>query len=182
MAMPRSNLIRRIQPRTDPIDVRPGEPVICSHCGRPNRRGEAHCLHCGVSLNPDGGTQPMRPVDSDGCFFGDHSVLYLEVRGHEQMIRLQPRQVEVVFGRMSPDNVMIPDVDLTPYGGDVSGVSRLHASLRRQDDTLVLMDMGSRNHTYINNQRVFPHEVRVVNHGDVIQFGQLQMRVHFQHQ
>jgi hypothetical protein len=178
----RSSLIRRIEPRTDPIQVRPGEPVICSRCGRPNRQGEAHCLHCGEPLGSEGGTQPMRPVDSAGGYFGEHSVLYLEVRGYEQMIRLEPRQVELVIGRMSPDNVMIPDVDLTPYGGDVSGVSRLHASIRRQDDTLVLTDMGSRNHTYINNQRVFPHEVRVLNHGDVIQFGHLQMRVHFQHQ
>ena len=62
------------------------------------------------------------------------------------------------------------------------GVSRLHAGLRRHGDTLVLTDLGSLNHTYVNGEQLHPHEVRVLHDGDEIRFGHLVARVYFRHE
>jgi pSer/pThr/pTyr-binding forkhead associated (FHA) protein len=61
-------------------------------------------------------------------------------------------------------------------------VSRMHAGLRRQGDTLVLTDLGSLNYTFINGQRVHPHEVRILRNGDELRIGQLKMRVYFRNE
>jgi pSer/pThr/pTyr-binding forkhead associated (FHA) protein len=74
---------------------------------------------------------------------------------------------------------MVPDIDLTPYGADDKGVSRLHASLHRQEETLVLSDLGSVNHTFINGQRLHAHEVRVLRDGDEIRLGRLVLYAYF---
>jgi pSer/pThr/pTyr-binding forkhead associated (FHA) protein len=57
----------------------------------------------------------------------------------------------------------------------------LHAAFRRQDETVVLVDMGSANKTFINGQRVYPHEVRVVRSGDEIRLGKMIIKVTFNH-
>jgi pSer/pThr/pTyr-binding forkhead associated (FHA) protein len=85
----------------------------------------------------------------------------------------------MILGRTSADSVMIPDVDLAPLHGGEHGVSRLHAGLRRQDNTLVLTDLGSKNHTHINGQRLHAHEVRVLHDGDELRLGRLVIYVYF---
>ena len=106
-------------------------------------------------------------------------VLYLRVRDAQEMLRVRPSAGELIVGRRSPDSVMLPDVDLSAYQADLKGVSRLHASLRRHGNTLVLTDMGSLNHTHVNGQRLHAHEVRVLHDGDEISFGQLMVSVYF---
>jgi hypothetical protein len=85
------------------------------------------------------------------------------------------------------DNLLLPSYPLTnlktsPDLPSERILSRMHAGLRRQGDTLVLCDMGSLNHTYINGQRLHAHEVRVLHNGDEIRFGQLVTRVYFRPQ
>jgi ribosomal protein L32 len=176
------NVIRRIKPAETSIT----QPVMveCPSCHKPNQPGTVHCFSCGTILlsapDPATGTQPLLDrSDMDSAFFGENWVLYLKVQGTTETLRVQPRQTEIIFGRKSPDCVMIPDVDLTPYEAGERGVSRLHASLRRQDQTLVLSDLGSVNHTFINGQRVHAHEVRVLHDGDEIRLGRLLMYAYF---
>ncbi|NDJ75784.1 MAG: FHA domain-containing protein, partial [Chloroflexi bacterium] len=117
-------------------------------------------------------------VDPD-AYFGDDMVLYIQVRGARQMIRIHPRAEEMVIGRQADDSAMVPDIDLAAFDAENMGVSRLHAGLKRQDNTLVLTDMGSLNKTHINGQRLHAHEVRVLHDGDELRLGRLQMRVYF---
>ena len=49
-------------------------------------------------------------------------------------------------------------------------VSRLHAEILKQDDSLVLFDRASRQGTYVNGKRVLSH---VLQPGDSLQFGSL---------
>ena len=162
-------------------DVSEEEPLTCPECGTVNPAGEFFCRQCGAMLvqsNED--TQPLEmPTTPDSAYFDDTMTLALEIVDTGDVIRLRPRHNELVIGRLSPESVMIPDVDLSPYQADVKGVSRLHAALRRQGTTLVLTDMGSLNSTYVNGQRVHAHEVRVIQDGDELQFGRLRVRVHF---
>jgi hypothetical protein len=180
-AKEKRSVIRRIQPASQPSQ--PGT-IECPTCHKTNPPGSPYCYSCGTILQVAPGlanaTRPLGPHSVDNAFFGENWVLYLKVQGTSETLRVQPRQgTETVLGRKSPDSVMIPDVDLSAYAGDERGVSRLHASLRRQDQTLVLTDLGSVNHTFINGQRVHEHEVRVLHDGDEIRLGRLVLYAYF---
>jgi hypothetical protein len=150
-----------------------------------NQQSDLYCYSCGTLLIAPGAThqisdtQPMEGSQPDPAHFGPDMVLYVQVRGARQMIRLQPRGDEIVIGRQSSDSVMLPDIDLSPFQADTQGVSRLHAGLRRQENTLVISDLGSLNHTYINGQKLHQHEVRVLHDGDELRFGSLMVRIYF---
>jgi pSer/pThr/pTyr-binding forkhead associated (FHA) protein len=130
--------------------------------------------------NPGSTHRLATAPNQDSAYFGQQMTLALRVEDSDNLIRVRPGKSELVIGRRSPESVMIPDVDLARYQAEKKGVSRLHAALQRHDTTLVLTDMGSLNHTYINGQRVHAHEVRVVHDGDQLQFGQLRVNVYFE--
>ena len=71
---------------------------------------------------------------------------------------------EVVIGRSVYCTVVI----------DHPSVSRVHASLKRVDDHCELLDMGSRNGTFVNGSRLNKVAVRV-NPGDSIELGDISM-------
>ena len=50
-------------------------------------------------------------------------------------------------------------------------VSRQHARLELNGGDCLLTDMGSSNGTYVNGERLTPHEAHALNHGDYIVFG-----------
>ncbi|NLX08317.1 MAG: FHA domain-containing protein [Chloroflexi bacterium] len=181
---PRSNVIRRIARPQTAAPVASGE-ISCPVCHQPNQPGERYCYRCGTLLEVGFGKTrqiddaELPEADDSPCFFSDGMALYLQVRGVQQPIRVVPRQNEMVIGRSAPDGVMLPDINLGPYQGETMGISRLHAGLKRQGDALVLTDLGSLNHTYINGQRLLPHEVRVLRDGDELRFGKLAVRVYF---
>lgn len=160
----------------------------CPRCGMVNRPGEVFCVDCGSALQAHagqaghaGGTLRLSgAAGQDRAYFGENMVVIFRLQDTHEMIRIMPKTDEMVIGRTSPDSVMIPDIDLSPHNGEALGVSRLHATLRRKDTSIVLTDMGSLNHTYINGQRVHAQEVRVVQDGDELQFGQLRVNVYFE--
>ncbi len=173
---------RTSEPSAAPTPSGEEEAVTCPECGTANPVGEFFCRQCGAMLVQSGeDTQPLEAQSAqDATYFDDTMTLALEIVDTGDVIRVRPRHNELVIGRLSPESVMIPDVDLSPYQADVKGVSRLHAALRRQGTTLVLTDMGSLNSTYINGQRVHAHEVRVIQDGDELQFGRLRVRAYFE--
>lgn len=177
------NVIRRIgtPPTTDPIRAVPMQPA-CPQCGKVSQEGDLYCISCGALLLVAGGTRQIETaLDSDtrDTEFDADMVLYLHVAASNQTIRVRPTEEEMVIGRRAPDNVVIPDIDLSPFQAESLGVSRLHAELHRQNNTLVLTDLGSLNHTHINGQRLHAHEVRVLHQGDEVRFGNLVLRVIF---
>ncbi|MBN1200635.1 MAG: FHA domain-containing protein [Anaerolineae bacterium] len=181
---PKRNSIRRIAP--PPRAQSAQQQIECPACHHKNPDGEVYCYHCGTLLVQAGSTRRLVSVDSseieqpgDPAFFGDEMVLCVQVKGSDQVIQTRPRESEMVIGRRSPNNVMLPDIDLSDYQAAVMGVSRLHAGLRRHGNTVVLTDLGSVNHTRINGQRVHEHEVRVLHDGDEVQFGNLITRIYF---
>lgn len=80
---------------------------------------------------------------------------------------------ELTIGRSSDKSDERPDIDFAPFGGADLGVSRRHAILERRKNRLVLLDLGSRNMTFVNGEQIQPYEVRILQSGDIISFGQL---------
>jgi len=181
--------IRRIRPINATPDTRSPNEVACPKCGIPNTDGELYCCQCGALLLSEdqqadiGATQPIptmqQQVPPPSARFTEGMVLYLRIRDTNQTLRVRPGRGELIIGRSSPDSVIIPDIDLVRFGAKSQSVSRLHALLRREGDFLLLGDLGSLNHTYLNNERLQPQELRVLNDGDTIRFGQLVVDVIF---
>ncbi len=172
----------------DLVQIPQHEMIYCPACGRGNRRQDIYCYACGEVLvtstistrNLDPGTADLQHVSK--TYFGRSSALLLHIRGHDRpiLVRIQDKN-EILIGRTSQRTGTIPDVDLSPYNAAESGVSRQHARLKFQDNTITITDLGSVNHTYINGQRLHAHEVRVLRDGDEIRLGRLTLRIAFQH-
>lgn len=171
--------------------------LICPHCGYQNRPGMLFCEDCGRSLedanigenaarNP---TIPTRRMQDDpdesvakstwgSARVGDATAISVHFKYFENPLNLSPAS-RIVFGRSDTSNLNGPDVDLTPFGALEKGVSRQHAVIEFSEDTLMLMDIGSSNGTYLNGQRLPPNQPRVLRDGDEMRLGKLVAHVYF---
>jgi hypothetical protein len=84
---------------------------------------------------------------------------------------------EFTLGRLSEGQPIMPDIDLTPYQAYASGVSRLHAVVKRDAEKVLVMDLGSSNGTYVNGRRINPHVEESLSHGDILALGKLKIQV-----
>lgn len=165
--------------------------INCPNCGKKNRTQEVFCYACGHLLEPGSGagdTQLFKEA-APGSFsleyFGDDSILLLEIRdlGQSFEIRPQQREHELVIGRSTDNSAMVPDIDLAQFGGAELGVSRLHMALEydRKEHFLQVRDLGSANGSFINGQKLHPKEVRVLRHNDELRLGRFMLRIYYHH-
>jgi hypothetical protein len=164
------------------------EQTYCWKCGKPNRAGELICVHCGSVLAQNQQTAATRQLnmeDQQPEHFDEHGLLLLHVRHSNDLIKLRPQEYthEVIVGRADANNVVTPDVDLTPVGAAQMGVSRLHMTLNYDAEMqrIIIMDMGSANGLYVNGQKIVAKEERVLRDGDQLRLGQLVLDVAYKH-
>jgi hypothetical protein len=185
--------IRRLNLDTSTASMIPRDIVWvnCPHCGRSNQQHELLCYACGhllEKLSSEFATQALAETSDlsySDDYFGPGSVLVLRVRGTSTLFEVRPADSteEIIIGRKVAGSAIVPDVDLTGVEGETHGVSRLHLSIRFQPrhNALSIFDLGSANGTYVNGQRLHPHEVRVLRHGDELRLGRLVLGVVFRH-
>lgn len=126
-------------------------------------------------------TRPFLSLSTGAnTYFGLDSTLLLHAVGNIKALPLKiGEKTEIIVGRSSPDNVLIPDVDLASLFPNPQSASRLHAAIRREGQRLMLLDLESKNATYVNGNRLLPQEVHVLRDGDMLTFGNLSLRVQF---
>ncbi len=165
--------------------------IVCPNCEHENPEGSLICAQCGSQFNDDivGSLRTKELGDQDDSVgkphwgtarFSPESVLVIHVRDSSEPLVIRPSD-EVVIGRYDPVSRTIPDLDLSPFKAMDKGVSRLHAAIRRQEDSLSVVDLGSANSTFLNGQRLIPHQPRVLRDGDEIRLGLLVLHVYFRH-
>ncbi len=162
--------------------------VLCSQCGKPNPNNEVYCYSCGYLLPSVIGRHDTVRFDQGenlpADHFGAESTLVLVTVTTNRSYKMRPQDYkhELVIGR-SEGGTMKPDIDLTDQGAMDLGVSRLHAALQysSKNNIVSVSDMKSANGTYINGQKLYPQEVRVLRHGDELRLSRLVLRVYFQH-
>jgi serine/threonine protein kinase len=91
---------------------------------------------------------------------------------------LIPLKDEVLIGRADPRGKVVPDIDLSVYGGGTAGVSRQHARLLRAGEGWMIEDLRSTNGTFVNDRRVPPSQPTPLNDGDSVRCGQLVLNFH----
>jgi pSer/pThr/pTyr-binding forkhead associated (FHA) protein len=103
--------------------------------------------------------------------------LRFEIRGAGTLVAV-PLVDQLVIGRQDPGTGFTPDLDLTPYGGYQMGISRRHAVIRVRENQLQFTDLGSRNGTYINGNKLPPQRTATLHHGDEIRVGKILLNIY----
>ena len=162
--------------------------IICPSCKHENLDGTVFCSDCGAQISgadplitqniseeqlPDSAVNLQRttalPKDFDAW-----ASIHLVDSG--QILPLADR-TEFTLGRVSDAQPIMPDIDLTPYQAYASGVSRLHAVIRREREQVYVMDLGSSNGTYLNGKRLQPNDTQTLHHGDMLSLGKLKIQI-----
>ena len=112
--------------------------------------------------------------------FSPGMLLRIEVEGGSTPIIIKPKAEDMILGRRDPTTGATPEVDLTAYAGYRMGVSRRHSSLALENNQLNLWDLGSSNGTFINGNRLTPHQPSPLRDGDEVRLGQMVLRLFFQ--
>jgi pSer/pThr/pTyr-binding forkhead associated (FHA) protein len=91
-----------------------------------------------------------------------------------------PLQEDVIVGRLSnvPTDIP-PHVCLDAFGAQKLGVSRLHLKITRKRGLIYVLDMDSRNGTYLNGRRIAHKSPRILRNGDELHLGRLKVKVRF---
>ncbi len=103
-------------------------------------------------------------------------VVELHIQGAPFAARMEV-QGRIIIGRSDFNANIYPELDLTPYGGREKGVSRQHAAILAGVDRLVIVDLGSTNGTFINEQRLEPQKPYRLRHGDTLRVGEINIEV-----
>ncbi len=87
--------------------------------------------------------------------------------GREVPLVFKPGGKRLNVGRVSDNDLSLND----------ASVSKIHAALlMNQQGTLLVADTGSTNGTYINGRRISYGEARTIEEGDVVGFGDVEVR------
>jgi hypothetical protein len=163
--------------------------ITCSNCQHKNPDGAIFCAECGAQFNAaeirtqsirtdkilESVSQNVRKLDFPHVV-SDNAWGSLHLMDSGQILPLTERD-EFTLGRISEGQPIMPDLDLSPYQAYASGVSRLHALLKRDGKRVILMDLGSANGTYVNGKRLTANVERLLSHGDVVALGKFKFQV-----
>lgn len=159
--------------------------MICQSCGTENRVGELVCQNCGDLLTGRpisrvNETQPM-PPDMEAKPFEQVQVkeahlITFEIADSIFRATLEAGTV-ILVGRDITKLVDNPVLDLANLGAFEKGVSRRHAAIHIAADGIYLIDLGSTNGTFLNDQRLIPHQPVLLRNGDTIHLARMSVRV-----
>ena len=86
---------------------------------------------------------------------------------HEKVLMFRPGGRRLNVGRVSDNDLHL----------DHASVSKIHAAiLMNREGTLLVADTGSTNGTYVNGRRISYGEARQIEGGDVVGFGDIEVR------
>lgn len=161
--------------------------IACPNCKAQEPDGTIFCSECGAQLiQPDAAQThkfsqaPDEQFDT-GVYIDNMPSqgnawisLHLLESGH--ILPIGERN-EFTLGRLSENQPLEPDIDLSEFKAFDNGVSRLHAIIRRTEGNVILVDLGSSNGTYINGIRIAPNTEHPIHHGDIVALGKLKIQI-----
>jgi hypothetical protein len=166
--------------------------VKCPFCHATHVDNTIFCSECGTYLLEDDERETDRLNESEIGWVGedtDDSGIVSSVQAGPRPIAIRlrigskKREVElplnrvIHIGRVDPAENTFPELDLTEDSRQSKRVSRRHARILKQGDTVIVEDIGSVNGTFINGKRLDPYVPEVLNDGDTLQFGTLLAEV-----
>lgn len=167
--------------------------ITCPKCAHSEMEGAFFCSQCGAELFSSGGMPTSNiaqireepstlteHVESAPLKKHTHPIHQLVLRfDHEEKTIPIEIGMEIILGRISPRQSILPDIDLTPYGAYEAGVSRIHAKLCISQNEISLVDLGSANGTRVNGKTVPSRTAYRLNHDDEVSLGKLKFHILF---
>ena len=167
---------------------------ICPVCKTKNELEAIRCAHCGAALplgdplrDPDHKTkttdmQALTPEmiqewvlkNTKEAVVPDSGIAFY-VDGHSMPAFIDP-QGEFVLGRQVGETSELL-LDLAPFGGYSLGISRRHVILRRTANGYEILDLGSVNGTWLNEQRLVPLQSYPLPSGSHLRLGRMRILV-----
>ena len=168
--------------------------IACTSCQHKEFFGALYCSECGtqltyLELSPTETAVHNGKEDAIGSLPGVEELLTktpMQTSAESRVsIKLMNSGLilpldsgaEFTLGRVSGNQPILPDVDLTPYQAYEGGVSRLHATIRIEKSTVTLTDLGSANGTRVNGQLIHPHTIQPLENGDMIALGRFKIQI-----
>jgi len=165
---------------------------ICPVCKTKNELEAIVCGHCGAALDDPFIESGLKTKTSDmqaltpemirdwslkeakGVTVPD-SGISLYVDGHSMPAYIDSRG-EFVLGRQSGMTSELL-LDLAPFGGYSLGLSRRHAVVRWTGDGYQVLDLGSVNGTWLDEERLVPHKSYRLPSGSHLRLGHMRILV-----
>ncbi len=165
---------------------------ICPVCKTSNEPDASYCAHCGAALgDPSSDTQhktktsdmqALTPAmikewllkNTREAVVPDSGIAFY-VDGHSMPAYIDP-DGEFVLGRKvgATSDLLL---DLAPFAGYSLGVSRRHVAIRRGKDGYEILDLGSVNGTWLNEERLVPHQPYPLPSGSHLRLGRMRLLV-----
>lgn len=169
--------------------------IICPSCQHEEMYGTLFCSECGTQLTnlkpspaktavyPGEGpvtasktTQEREPPQKPPSESLPGTLVSLKVLESGTIIPLEGGQ-EFTLGRVSGNQPILPDIDLTPYRAYECGVSRLHATIKIEKKAVTVTDLGSANGTQLNGRKISPHAPQPIKNEDNLTLGKFKIQV-----
>jgi FOG: FHA domain len=165
---------------------------ICPVCKTSNKLEAIVCGHCGAILaDPliDSGlktrTTDMQAVTQEmirewseqqarEVTVPDSGVAFY-VDGHSMPAYIDPNGEFVLGRKVGTTSESL--LDLAPFGGYSLGLSRRHVVIRRTQDGYELLDLGSVNGTWLDEERLVPHKSYPLPSGSHLRLGRMRLVV-----
>ena len=162
---------------------------FCPICKNLNERDAVRCKYCGASLeyspgDADGKTRttemPTNGKEGISALHLDEAMI--PAGGIAIYIESLPNPVflsfddEFVIGRKVGE-VPKAFLDLSPFGGYHLGLSRRHAMIRREQQGYEVIDLSSSNGTWLNNERLVPHQPYPLASGSQLRLSRMRFFV-----
>jgi FHA domain len=162
---------------------------LCPVCKHKNELEAVVCENCGATLDDpfmDPGaktkTTDMPALDPESMRIWSvdeeavpESGIAFYVKGTHKPALLDTRW-EFVLGR-KVGTTSEGLLDLAPLGGYHLGLSRRHALLRRSDHGYEVVDLGSINGSWLNDERLVPHKAYPLPSGSSLRLGSMELFV-----
>lgn len=160
---------------------------ICPVCKSENEATTLECQNCGALLNdfptdlvavPDLADIPVKDVESylDTALIPEDGI-GIHIPGAPQPYYLHIYK-ELIIGRPA-DATFDSVLDLSELGAYAMGVSRRHVKIRRTTTGFEVVDLDSRNGTWLNNERLVPNRAYALASGAELRIGKMRLLVVF---
>jgi hypothetical protein len=163
---------------------------FCPSCHKKNEDSASCCTYCGADLEegiptkvvaiPEnlGGQVNTRPDSVDPVIdiaAIPENGLGIHVAGEFKPAYVQINQ-ELILGRRTEASLEAM-LDLSDLNAANLGVSRRHAMIRRTGTGFEVVDLGSRNGTWLNAERLIPNKPYPLVSGAQLRMGQMRLLI-----
>jgi hypothetical protein len=164
---------------------------ICPVCKNKNELEAVVCGHCGAALedpfmDPGAKTkttdmqaltpEQIRDWSIDKAAIPDGGIA-VYVEGGFNPVHIDSKREFVIGRKVGTTSEGL--LDLSPSGGYHLGVSRRHAVIRRTENGYEVLDLGSANGTWLNDERLIPHKSYPLDSGSQLRLGSMRLFVLF---